>query len=219
MPWRSRVHLLPTLIRKENETISNTDIQELLDVIDGQMTGDRWFTPIKKDIGRAILYSEQVAADIVKIANEVGLQQGLGRKEVAKALQAALSERFAQSLSYWQGLSATVLTRSSVMGTTQALIEAKAKTYEFLAVNDERTSEICRHLDGKIFKVEVARDIRDRLLNSKSPEEAKEVAPWPTGDRLQEALGTSNASDLAGMGIAVPALHFHCRSEIIVKSF
>lgn len=266
---------IQTLIRKENEAISNADIQESVDVIDGRMTGDHWFTSIKKDIGRAILlnyaigkksisrgrrpraisrakkkvagvtvnwepliddkavewlkddnlywvenhYSEQVASDIVKIANEIGLKQGLGRKEAAKALRAAFSDRFAQSLSYWQGLSATVLTRSSVMGTTQALIEAEAKTYEFLAVNDERTSEICRHLNGKVFKVEVAKNIRDRLLNSKSPEDAKEVAPWPTGKHLQEALGTSSANDLAAMGIAVPPLHFHCRSELIVSTF
>ena len=164
-------------------------------------------------------YSEQVAGDIAKIANEIGLKQGLGRKEVAKALRAAFSDRFDQSLSYWQGLSATVLTRSSVMGTTQALIEAEAKTYEFLSVNDERTSEICRHLDGKVFKVDVARDIRDRLLNSKSPEDAKEITPWPTGEYLQEALSTSSANDLAAMGIAVPPLHFHCRSEIVVAKF
>jgi len=65
----------------------------------------------------------------------------------------------------------------------------------------------------------VARDIRDRLLNSKSPEETKEIVPWPTGERLDEALGTSSANTLAGMGIAVPPLHFHCRSEIIAKNF
>jgi hypothetical protein len=211
------------------------------------MTSDNWFTSIKKDVERAILLDYAIAKKSAlksrkpraisrskkKVAGVVVNWEPVIDDQAVEWLkhdnlywvgkhysdQVALSDRFAQSLSYWQGLSATVLTRSSVMGTTQALIEVEAKTYEFLAVNDERTSEICRHLNGKIFKVEVAKNIRDRLLNSESPEEAKEITPWPTGERLQEALNTPSINDLAGMGIAVPPLHFHCRSEIVAKAF
>jgi hypothetical protein len=49
-------------------------------------------------------YSRNMGEEIARIATDIGLKQGLGRKEVAKALENVLGERFSRSVVYWEGM-------------------------------------------------------------------------------------------------------------------
>ena len=162
-------------------------------------------------------YSRNMADKIAKTVKKFGLEEGLGREEVGKKLAKAVGTTFDEAVTYWQGVAATAMTRSSVFGATQAMVDAKIKRYRFISVNDERSSEICKHMDGKVFNVKVAVGIRDDLMAAKTPDEVKEISVWPTGDLLEKVLETDSSDDLASLGIAVPPLHFHCRSDIVAE--
>ena len=143
------------------------------------------------------------------------LKAGHARGELAELLKADLGGTFDRTDTYWRGLAGTVLTRSRSFGAIQALEESGVRRYEYVNPLDERTSDVCRALDGKTFEVRDAVKLRNRLLTTTDPEEWKAIAPWP---KVSEIHGDDGAvlpsAELAKRGILMPPLHFHCRSAI-----
>lgn len=146
---------------------------------------------------------------------------GRSRAEAGKALKAAIEKWSGpKSDAYWTGLAATVATRARSFGALSAMAETGAVTYEYVNPMDERTSEVCRELDGTTFTLKASLDLRDRFLRASSPEASKAIAPWPKPDDLVRADGTRlSGAELQAKGIAWPPLHFHCRSTVDVATW
>jgi len=80
-------------------------------------------------------------------------------------------------------------------------------------VIDRRTSEICRTMDGAVIPIDRLAGHRDTLLNeTTTPEEWKEVAPWPTAEQAE----TWTQEQFIENGVMIPPLHGHCRSGIVI---
>lgn len=88
--------------------------------------------------------------------------------------------------------------------------------YQLQAVLDERTSDICRALDGRIFEVRRSFDYLDRVLRVTNPEELKTIAPFVSGTKasIEHLRGTSD-DDLAAEGVMVPPFHPYCRTILV----
>lgn len=183
------------------------------DALHGMTNSGLWW------IGKA--YGPQVpTAKILAEVERITMRSGLGREEAGQALEAALGSSFKRGPSYWTGLAATVATRSRTFGALSGLQAAGATTYEFVNPIDERTSEVCRALDGQKFTIRGGVELRDRLLNAKDPEEWKAISPWPKLRDLKGAEGDLlTPAELQAKGIAWPPLHFHCRSSIDVDTW
>ena len=95
-------------------------------------------------------------------------------------------------------------TRARSFGTVEGLVHGGIERLEIVAVMDERTSDICRELNGRIIDVADAVAVRDRLLDAESPEDVKLVTPWISAD----AAAASSSKDLAAQGVALPSFHF-----------
>ena len=96
------------------------------------------------------------------------------------------------------------------------LAEAKARgivEYQLQAVLDKRTSKVCRHLNGRTFKVETSFAYLDRVLQITDPEELKVMAPFvkSTKASINELENMSDA-ELQARGIMVPPFHPNCRT-------
>ena len=117
--------------------------------------------------------------------------------------------------------------RAHNWGGMLSIEEAGIDEYVFHAVMDERTSRICRELDGRVFSVpRVMKVVRQAL--ERPPSAIESIAPWPTFDTERKDLFIQagerrtylkgKSSDwLADHGVALPPLHGNCRSVVILR--
>ena len=93
---------------------------------------------------------------------------------------------------------------------------------------DERTSDICREMDGKVFKVALAMNTIQKALDS-APAEIEQLAPFPKWDAKRKdfyiapkgkPLYLSGKSDkwLQGNGLSLPPYHPNCRTTYVVTT-
>lgn len=101
-------------------------------------------------------------------------------------------------------------TRVSAYG---MLYEARARgisKYRIDAVIDDRTTEICRNMNGRTFEVEFAFTKTQTLLNTTNPTDQKKLAPFPELDQIREL----SDAELQARGHDTPPFHFLCRSVV-----
>ncbi len=88
---------------------------------------------------------------------------------------------------------------------------ANIETYEFSAIIDNRTSEICQYMHGKRFSVVTAVDLIDRVTSADTPDEVKGITPWVSAKSAVNIGGKgtieSQSENLASAGIMMPPLH------------
>lgn len=103
--------------------------------------------------------------------------------------------------------------------------DAGFRTYEFVAIVDERTSVCCFNLNGKQFHIADAVAVAERRTKG-TPEQVKEFSPWfnsLSGDKHNEfsvlrADGSvRDNAELTRMGAICPPLHARCRSSIQLR--
>ena len=160
-------------------------------------------------------YTDDIKNKIVSIVVDDATQWGGGQVEAGERLKAEFGQTFQRSDAYWRGLAGTVLSRSRNFGCVAGYEEAGVATYEILAVMDERTSPICRYMNGKVFTVKDAANLRDTILNSKRPDDVRKNHPWL---RLDQVQGLSD-DELVKMGQALPPYHFFCRTTTVMRDF
>lgn len=108
---------------------------------------------------------------------------------------------------------------SNVVGTRVSafgmLHEARVRgisRYRLDATLDDRTTEICQHLDGRTFEVDRSYELTASLLAIQDPAELKTKAPFPDLDKIKKLTN----AELQDRGIAVPPFHFLCRTVVVL---
>lgn len=116
------------------------------------------------------------SADARRIVAE-GLDAGLGRDDIARALERAAQTVIAgRSSFYWDVLAGSFVARGRSFAQLSAYAEAGIERYIIEAVLDERTTDICRFLHGKSFSVARGLAAFDRV--EANPDAIKELTPW-----------------------------------------
>jgi hypothetical protein len=106
-----------------------------------------------------------------------GLESGLGREDLARDLEAAARDVIAGRGSfYWETVAGAFVSNGRSFAQLSAYAEAGIERYIIEAVLDERTTEICRYLDGKTFTVSTGLQTFDRVESE--PDLVKEITPW-----------------------------------------
>lgn len=173
------------------------------DAVHGQLENGLWW--VGQHVG-----DPAIAAAVRDAVQVIGVK-GMGRVEAGRVLAATLGQVYPRRPDYWRGFAATAATRSRSFGALTAFSTIGVVAYEYVNPLDERTSDVCRALNGTVFEVRGAVELRELLLSVKSPESWKAVAPWPRDTR---AIAGMTPRELQAHGIAWPPLHFHCRSWI-----
>lgn len=94
--------------------------------------------------------------------------------------------------------------------------ELGIRKYQLQAVLDERTSDICRELDGRVFEVDRALSYAERVLRTTDPEELKSIAPFLKGTKAAiKHLHETSDQDLQAQGVMVPPFHPGCRTVLV----
>jgi len=164
-------------------------------------------------------YNRFISKSIAEVAAQ-GLAQNLGRETIGRNLSEFFNDYPGVPFKpdyYWRGLAANAMNRSRQFGMISGFEDVGAISLQILAVNDERTSEVCRELDGKIFPLGRAVNQRNMLMTAENPDEVKQISPWLSAEEIK-GKSTKEINDL---GVVMPPFHFYCRTttiEIISKT-
>jgi SPP1 gp7 family putative phage head morphogenesis protein len=130
--------------------------------------------------------------------------------EVAEEFQKKFGKLTDKGIDYFEGLAEHTTNRNRELGKITGFEKAGVLKYEIRAVMDDRTSEICIEMNGKIFEVSDGVAFRDKILGIEDPNDIKTVAPWRSTDEIK---GLS-ASELPP-GMELPPYHWRCRTVAI----
>ena len=129
---------------------------------------------IRDEYGRRRDELGQRARDIVA----AGLEQGLGRDDIAADLSAALTPVISRGKPYWNIVATSFANRGRTYTQLAAFDEADVEHYRFEAVLDSVTSEVCRFMHGREFSVERARKRFDEVEQTDDSEAIANLQPW-----------------------------------------
>ena len=183
-------------------------------------------------------YTNNHKAFISEMIKQNVIDQGLPKKEAGTVLQEQISQRlggFDQAVpesirnqgqgaasAYFEGLSATSVTRARNFGQINLMDEAGITQVMWSSVMDDRTSDICASMNGRVFTIDMVKAQQTRILEQDTSDAVANLYPWrkdlsefnlKPGERLS-SFEASNLLASSGVPIVPPA-HFRCRSELV----
>ena len=190
--------------------------------------------------------SEQVSNKGRDIIQD-GLKNGQGRDEIAKSLTDKLPEMWgAMGFNYARVVAANAVSRARSYSEVASYASVGITYLEVVAMLDERTTDICRTLDGSIIEVQPALEHQRQIAGLKNPEDVRTVAPFlrektdkATGEKHinigQTRFATISRSGkgkvddrgsfsrnvgnkaMIGKGVSMPPFHHNCRSMTVAR--
>lgn len=163
----------------------------------------------------------------VRAAVESGALRGLGHDIAGKRVAAAIAEVLGRVVvpkgfsgsdaKYFEGIAANTSTNARVRGQVRSFSDIGITNYEIVNPMDERTTDICRFMNGKVFSVSDAESQISRASAATTPDELKEVHPWLSMGEIKGIYSKGGISALVEAGQALPPYHFRCRSTVDVS--
>lgn len=176
-----------------------------------------------------------------------GIEKGWKNKEIADKLKEDLTaQQFNRSTAYWNVVASAFVARARTYANLSGFQEAAIQRYRLVSVLDERTSEVCRFMHGKVFDVGVALERFHAVEQLDEPEDIKFEQPWPrvSGgeiwipgkdgsktplatvtkpgmggvDTIGEYDNAASDSKLAQRGVLMPPFHGHCRTTVVPET-
>jgi SPP1 gp7 family putative phage head morphogenesis protein len=166
-------------------------------------------------------YSGSVSDRLSDILSQ-SIENKWTRLELSKELQTHFSDLYKGGKPYFEGLAEHTSLRVREFARLTNYQKCGVKYYQIVAVMDERTSDICRALNGKIFKVADAIETMEEMFNVSEitdVEEAKarlnQLAPFVKDSQIVYD------SDEVPIGIdgnhtIFPPFHWRCRTRTIM---
>lgn len=155
-------------------------------------------------------YERELRDQLLTVMKDV-VVSGESRMHAGKRLQAELGRTVKKTTAYWEGLANHITTRTREFANVSGYVQAKIEYFEVRAVLDNRTSDICRYMHGRIFKVSDARTQREKIMRAETPEEIKRVAPWVRAEKIQRWPTLK----LVEEGVILPPYHWQCRTATV----
>lgn len=125
-----------------------------------------------------------------------------------RALREKMDTRL-KSVPYWRLVGNQAASRAYHYGLTRAGLASGYTGYQFVAVLDERTTQVCRTLNGKTFWLADAVQRLEKLAKT-DPAEMPNAAPWAVPSDVEG----KDSDQLTKDGFSMPPLHSGCRSTI-----
>lgn len=108
-----------------------------------------------------------------------GLRQGVGRDVIAQDLRKGLPGLWnAYGKNYSRAVASVAVNRARSFSEIKSYVSAGVHSLEVQAVLDERTTEICRGMDGQIIDVHLANTQVDAAANVGTPEGIATTSPF-----------------------------------------
>lgn len=151
-------------------------------------------------------------AQVLRDISIASLRGGIEAYEAGELFYEELHPVLGRNRRFFEFLSGHIISRARTFGQLVSLREAGATTYEIDAVTDDRTTQICDHLDGRHFPLTAGVEIANALLDISEPADILKVVQWLT----PEELASADQDELIKSGFALPPFHDGCRSGIVI---
>lgn len=181
-------------------------------------------------VSAGTLFPEEVMGKVAEVTRAIILEEGQAaevaavtiREELEKELTGALGlelgdvvpEFFATNPeAYFEILANNASVLSQNTGRLIGMQDAGVTRYRVAAVIDEKTSEICKGMNGRILNVSAGMGMLDSILGFTAPQQLKDLFPW---DSTRSELGPDtieNNNALAAEGLGFPPYHGNCYDE------
>lgn len=110
------------------------------------------------------------------------------------------------------------VSRMRSRGFLQEADRREITVYKIQAILDNRTTPICRHMDGRTFRVVDAKAQLDLAMNSEDPEVWRAITPWSRRTSGgTKGLADMTNEDLYGEGLYLPPYHPLCRTVAVTE--
>jgi hypothetical protein len=110
---------------------------------------------------------------------------------------------------YFASVARTNETTANAYGMLTTLSELNVETYEIVAVLDDRTTDVCRFLNGRRFAVaDGLRDIQ-AMIDAPDPDAFRRASSFASLDEAESAVNRGTA------GVRFPPYHINCRSVAV----
>lgn len=163
-------------------------------------------------IGRNNLYwigehfTEEVKAKLNGLLTEM-FDRGMTVQELGKGLAEEMKPIIAEEQVYWEGLADHIAVKTKELGRVAGYERAGIRYVKVQAILDERTSQICRSMHGRIISVERLGKQAEAIMAAGTKEELKAAQSW------LPAFG-GRTGDLPE-GVAGPPYHYRCRTTTV----
>jgi len=127
-----------------------------------------------------------------------------------KQINTIIDKNILEESAYWKVVANAHVSRAHHYGLLRASYEAGYTGYYLQAVIDDRTTHICRSLNGKTFWVADGLEFIERAVKADETN-VKDVAPWVTD--VAEVQGQTPAQ-LKEASVLVPPFHANCRTTL-----
>ena len=144
--------------------------------------------------------------------------QTLTRQQVAERIEEAMPGVIDRGEAYWRLVTDNMATRTRESGRVTGYERTGIFALRIKAVIDDRTSDICRALNGRVIMLDSVVAHRNEYVEAlrvRDREAAK--AAWPMLDELHAADVERYPDNLAPPGIGSPPYHFYCRTRLVLQ--
>jgi len=142
--------------------------------------------------------------------------------ELAQELQFHFKDLVKKGMPYFEGLAEHTSLRVREFARLNNYAKLGAVKYQIVAVMDDRTSDICRALNGKVFEVKLALETMNAMFDTPeftTIEEAKsrlkKLAPFISDDQIEYDKDNVPIG-INGEHSIFPPFHWRCRSRTIM---
>lgn len=144
-------------------------------------------------------------------AIELGVGSG-GDNLIFSTIKDVLHERL-KTVPYWRVVANAAASRAYHYGVMKTAQTAGRRFYQYHAVLDSKTSDVCWALHGRVWPVADAVNLMDRIAEAE-PQEVKTLAPWLRYKDIEPLLSNPFAMD--ALGVIIPPIHGNCRSTVVL---
>jgi len=168
--------------------------------------------------------------DAVRARTVEVMKLGLGRRAAGIALAAAVRDALGtfrlpkgfkgSEEDYFEAVAANATTNARVRGKLRSFDDLGVTLYKLVNPMDHRTSPICLHLNGKVFRVENGVEQMEAEAGATTTAQVKKAHPFLTIAQIKKispAAGKTSLADtdaLSAAGVALPPFHVKCRTVV-----
>ena len=150
-------------------------------------------------------YSRDVQAGFEGLLNPA-YAEGWSRERLAVAMQQHFRDLLPASRAYFNGLADHSVRKLREIGRVAGYERAGITQVKVQAILDQRTSDICRCLNGRMIPVATLAAQKEKILRARSREELQQAQPW-----LTDLTAVSDLPDQYGL----PPYHYRCRTVTV----
>lgn len=163
-------------------------------------------------------YEQSFSSDMTVLMDNY-FKAGATKAQLVDAFKEHFSVTKQLTDSKWGLLADTHITRTAEIGHLAGYEDAGVEYAQIVAVLDDMTSDICRHLHGRKIPISAMARQRDGILNASKRHDINGIKRWQPMSHVENFKSIIRTSDLiADEGIGMPPYHFRCRTTTVAYS-